>query len=126
MELAKIAFSEPESASPTPKCPKGDLNAEQAGEGSLETDVKGEEDEAGEAPVRPAPRYSSATMYRVTDIDPVTGQRTVRYFSLTAKIAALKLLGLHLGLFKDKKGLVKKPTIIFPREDYPPADRLAA
>lgn len=126
MELAKIGFSEPvdfeEEACPQtgPQTPKGGLESKTAG-GSLET-----EDKPGEAPVMPAPRYNRATLYKVTEVDPVTGRRSVRWFSLTAKIAALKLLGLYLGLFKEKK-VMKSPNIIFPRvDDYVPMDERKA
>jgi len=133
MELAKIAFSEPENEQPGPQTPcrpsvsdetEGGFNTEQTAGGSLNSEA---EDEAGEAPLMPAPRYNKATLYKVTEVDPVTGRPSVRWFSLTAKIAALKLLGLYLGLFKDKKGLPKRMNVILPRtDDYVPIDKRAA
>ena len=106
LEIAKIAFSEPVN-----------FNEEDIPEENVSMPCA-DDTQPGEAPQAFAPgkpQYTAATMYRVTDIDPETGRRSVRYFSLAAKISALKLLGMHLGLFG---GLAKlktlKPNIIFP------------
>jgi phage terminase small subunit len=117
IELSKIAFAEPVDFNPQ--------NNPQPSEGSLVVDGQREKvdtgqdsgNDTGKTIILRAPKHSAATMYRVTDVDAETGRRSVRYFSLPAKIAALRLLGRHLGLFGTTgKGTMAAPNIIFPRE----------
>ena len=58
----------------------------------------------------------SSAMHRIVHVDAVTGARSTTYFDLRAKIAALKLIGMHLGLFEKGKGYMKAPNIIWPSE----------
>jgi len=61
-------------------------------------------------------KCTAASICTMVHIDTYSGRRTTVQFSLTGKIAALKLLGKHLGLFGNKgRQAPPAPHIIFPR-----------
>jgi phage terminase small subunit len=112
LELAKIAFAEitdnmendePEEANAAVhEIPKPDES--QQSEPTLKPDETG------------APKYTAASMCRVTHTNPVTGTRTITWFNLQAKIAALKILAKYLGLFEKPEYQMEAPLIIEPRD----------
>jgi phage terminase small subunit len=116
LELAKIGFAEivdttegdaPEEANNTvseaPPPPKESLRTGAVNpETVMPAKTSATKAKAG------TPKYTAASLCRVIHIDPETGRRTITWFSLQSKIAALKLLGKHLGLFEKHNALLSK------------------
>ena len=121
LELAKIGFAEIEDFVNNDEVDKD------AGQSELPENVRAKQSESDKKLTQyyyrrtigpdkgTVSHCTAATTCKIVHIDSYSGRRTTIQFSLTAKIAALKLLGQYLGLFGNKgKAMPAKPNIIFP------------
>jgi len=132
-ELSKIAFADVQDLSDElpEEEPQGPIVGKEAREAFEAKAAKPESNrdfwrKVDKDPTLKGGNFTGASTCRIVYKDRMTGRQVVLGFSVTAKMAALKLLGWHLGLFKDKKGMVKKAHIILPgTDDYVPMDKRA-
>jgi phage terminase small subunit len=107
-ELARIGFADIEDFAE-----EGELPEQETEE---RTAVPLVSENGEEAP--PAPKPRAALSYRKVMVNKTTGAKTTVTFSLYHKIMALRIIGLHLGLWdkdKRKRGDRDKLVVIMPK-----------